>query len=44
VRECARGSFYLDRPGAAYGQAVFELMDVVDANFRTLSPADGPRN
>lgn len=42
VRECARGSFYLDRPGSAYGQAVFELMGVVDASFRTLSPADGP--
>ncbi|HUJ28376.1 MAG TPA: hypothetical protein VLW85_20280 [Myxococcales bacterium] len=42
VRECARGSFYLDRPGSAYGQALFELMDVVDASFRTLSPADGP--
>ena len=24
VRECQRGSFYLDRPGGAYGQALFD--------------------
>jgi hypothetical protein len=48
VRECARGSFYLDRAGVGtgdqtkYGQALFELMDLVDTKFRTLSPADGP--
>jgi len=48
VRECARGSFYLDRAGygltdhTAYGQAVFELMDLIDKQYRTLSPADGP--
>src|SRR5258708_19048845 len=47
VRECARGSFYVDRAGygaadrTPYGQAVFELMDLVDRQFRTLSPADG---
>ena len=48
VRECARGSFYLDRAGygpsdhTPYGQALFELMDRVDTQFRTLAPADGP--
>jgi hypothetical protein len=48
VRECARGSFYLDRAGYSgadqtkYGQALFELMGEVDKRFRTLSPADGP--
>src|SRR4051812_15842651 len=42
VRECARGSFSLDRPGALHGSALFELMDVVDQNYRTLPPADGP--
>ena len=48
VRECARGSFYLDRAGYSgsdttrYGQAVFELVGEVDKRFRTLSPAEGP--
>jgi hypothetical protein len=43
VRECARGSFYVDHPGGTqYGQALFDLMDEVDRRYRTLSPADGP--
>ena len=48
VRECARGSFYLDRAGYSgtdqtkYGQALFDLMDEVDKQYRTLAPADGP--
>jgi hypothetical protein len=48
VRECARGSFYSNRSGLTgadntrYGDALLELMDVVDKSYRTLAPADGP--
>ncbi len=48
LRECARGSFYVNRRGLTladntrYGDALLELMDLVDSRYRTLKPADGP--
>ena len=48
VRECQRGTFYVNRVGTGsgdatpYGDAMFELMDEVDRRYRTLAPADGP--
>ena len=48
VRECARGTFFVNRQGLTgtdktrYGDQMFELMDHVDATWRTLAPADGP--
>lgn len=48
LRECQRGTFYVNRVGTGqgdtskYGDAVLELMDVVDQRYRTLAPADGP--
>lgn len=44
VSECVRGNFYVNRQGyftgdeTRYGDAIFELMDHVDANYRTLEP------
>lgn len=44
VAECLRGNFYVNRQGygkgdtSRYGDAIFELMDYVDKNFRTLEP------
>ena len=40
-RECVGGSFFLDQAGGgtAYEQAFFELMDVIDAKYRTLPAA-----
>jgi hypothetical protein len=46
VRECYGGSFFFDQTGRANGTSVryedsfFELMDYIDANYRTLAPAD----
>jgi hypothetical protein len=45
-RECARGTFYVNRKGfthddaVPYGDAFFELMDEVDRRYRTLGPAE----
>ncbi|MBX5481799.1 MAG: hypothetical protein IRZ16_08145 [Myxococcaceae bacterium] len=45
-RECESGSFYVNRHGftgddaVPYGDAVFELMDHIDAKYRTLRPDD----
>lgn len=47
-RECVKGSFYVNRSGYApgddtpYGDSILDLMDFVDANFRTKAPADLP--
>jgi hypothetical protein len=44
VRECARGTFYVDRRGytgsdtTPYEASMLELFDRVDARFRTLAP------
>lgn len=44
VSECLRGNFYVNRQGyftgdeTRYGDAIFELMDHIDANYRTLPP------
>jgi hypothetical protein len=46
VRECRSGSFYVNRSGydasdgTKYGDALFELMDHVDAQYRTLKTAN----
>jgi putative hemolysin len=46
ARECHSGTFWINRVGytnadaTAYGDAFFELMDHVDANYRTLPAAD----
>jgi hypothetical protein len=46
VRECNRGTFFVNRTGytasdaRAYGDSFFELMDYVDANYRTLPAAN----
>jgi hypothetical protein len=43
-RECLTGNFYVNRQGytpgdsTPYGDAIFEIMDYVDQNFRTLAP------
>lgn len=43
ARECRSGTFFVDRSGygagddTAYGAAILELLDEVDARFRTLS-------
>jgi hypothetical protein len=45
-RECVQGSFYADRDGYgpgddfSYEQHVLELLDHVDANYRTLPPEE----
>jgi S-formylglutathione hydrolase FrmB len=45
-RECNSGTFYVNRLGytandaVAYGDAFFELMDHIDATYRTLPAAD----
>jgi len=45
-RECESGSFYVNASGwsgsdgAKYGDAMFELMEHLDAKYRTLSTAD----
>jgi hypothetical protein len=45
-RECNSGTFYVNRRGytpedsSLYGDAFFELMDHIDANYRTLPAAD----
>lgn len=45
-RECLKGTFYVDGRATgnngAYEKAYLELMDYVDANFRTLAPRDVP--
>jgi hypothetical protein len=47
-RECNSGTFFINRQGytssdtTAYGDAFFELMDHVDATYRTLPAADVP--
>ena len=48
-RECDTGSFFVDREGLSgapgdktqYAQALFELMQYVDQNYRTMAPAAG---
>ena len=46
ARECESGSFYVNRSGfdandqSRYGDAMFELMDHLDAKYRTLGTAD----
>jgi hypothetical protein len=46
VRECNHGTFFINRKGYTasdarpYGDAFFELMDYIDANYRTLPAAD----
>jgi hypothetical protein len=46
VRECYHGTFFINRVGytgsdtRAYGDSFFELMDYVDANYRTLPAAN----
>ncbi|MBS2026162.1 MAG: hypothetical protein JST92_27490, partial [Deltaproteobacteria bacterium] len=48
VEECQRGSFYVNRQGidgtdaTKYGDAMLELMSVIDQRYRTLPPMDGP--
>lgn len=45
-RECNSGTFWVNRrgytndDGTKYGDALFELMEHVDAKYRTLKPAD----
>ncbi len=45
-RECGQGSFFVNHSGSGaaddsrYGDSLFELMDVVDAELRTLPPAE----
>jgi hypothetical protein len=41
-RECVGGSFFVDQAGAgtAYEAAFFELMEVIDAKYRTLPAAE----
>ena len=48
-RECDTGTFFVDRQGLTgkpsdqtpYGQALIELMQTVDQNYRTMAPANG---
>jgi hypothetical protein len=46
ARECNSGTFWINRSGYSaddqtlYGDALFELMDYVDATYRTLPAAD----
>ena len=48
VRECERGTFYVNREGTGrgdatrYGDGMLELMEEIDKRYRTLAPADGP--
>jgi len=48
VRECASGGFYVNHTGSGagddtrYGDAMFELMDYVDAHYRVLAPVTVP--
>ncbi len=40
-RECVGGSFFVDQVGASqYEASLLELMDEVDAKYRTLAPAE----
>ncbi len=45
-RECQEGTFFVNRTGydsldaSAYGDALFELIDHIDATYRTLPPAN----
>ena len=45
-RECHSGTFWVNRKGytpqdaTPYGDALFELMEHIDRNYRTLAPAD----
>ena len=45
---CHRGNFYADSQGAhtgegiKYGESMFEMLDYVDAHYRTLKPMTAP--
>lgn len=46
VRECISGNFFVNRSGYSfgdgtrYGDALYELMDHIDASYRTLKPTE----
>ncbi len=45
VRECQRGSFFVNHAGPAgthYGDATLEVFDELDKRYRTMPAADGP--
>jgi hypothetical protein len=40
VRDCVGGSFFVSQvSGTKYEESLLELLDVVDARYRTLAPS-----